>query len=309
MKFAIILLISLAALYLLLVLAPAVTFYRVIFKKNRYKADFGKLNESNKYFLVYPKEFRSAASFISGLTKDNFEFTVKDGTKILGAIYSAGNSKTAVFLHGYNTPSLNNFCLQAEFLYKLGFNIVFIYERAHGGSGGVSTMGIKEGDDLLELLPFIKEKTKARQLLVYGMSMGCFALSRVSDKLDKSFVKGIVLDCGFTSVYNQLKEEMIKRHLPVFLIAPLLTFFTKTFLKIDIKQSADKSLKNCKVPALFFHGGADITVPLSEGQKNFKACGSEKTWYSVPGAAHTLCFPAGGEAEKQLFDFTEKYFE
>ena len=310
MKFAIALFALIAALYLFLVFAPALLFYKVIFKKNRYKADFEKLNEKNKYFPLYAEKFRSAADFILSLKRENFEFKVKDGTLIRGALYGEKSDKTAVFLHGYNTAPLNNFSLQAKALYENGFNIVFIYSRAHGGSGGTSTMGLKEGEDLPELLPFIKEKTGAKQMLVYGMSMGCFSLAYASSRLDGGFIKGIVLDCGFTSPYNQLKEEMIRRHLPVCFIAPLLTFFTKTFLKIDIKQSALNSLKNCKVPALFFHGGADVTVPQKEGLKNFEACAAEKYRYCAQNAAHTLCFAAGGkEAEKYLFDFVKKYFE
>lgn len=310
MKIAIMIIAALLLLYLALILAPAVLFYKVIFSKHRYKkADFETLNEKNKYFPPYAESFKAAADFICGLKKDSFAFTVKDGTVIRGAVYGAKSDKTAVFVHGYNTAPLNNFCLQAKALYESGFNIAFIYQRAHGGSGGTSTMGIKEQEDLLEVIPFLKETTGAKQMLIYGMSMGCTALAYASDRLDGGYVKGIVLDCGFTSPYSQLTREMVRRHLPAFLISPLITFFTKTFLKIDIKRSSQENLKSCKIPALFFHGEADITVPVEEGRKNYRACASKKTWYSATGAAHTLCYPAGDEAKSRLAAFIKENFE
>ena len=311
MKLTITVILCLAVLYLVFILAPSILFYKIIFSKSRYKnADFEKLNEKNAYYAKYADRFSRAANFIYTLNKRNFEYTVSDGTLIRGAIYGDGGDKTAIFLHGYNTAPLNNFCLQAKLLYEQGFNIAFIYSRAHGGSGGTSAMGIKEQGDLAELVPYIKEQTGARQLLVYGMSMGCMTLAFACDKLDANAVKGIVLDCGFNSPYAQLKQEMIRRRLPVFLIIPLLTFFTRKFLKIDIKTSATPALAACKVPALFFHGEADATVPCAFGKENYLACGAEKYWYSVPGAEHTLCFPAGGEeAEQELLEFIKKYFK
>ena len=311
MKFAIVALAIIAAVYTVLILAPAILFYRIIFKKQWYKdKDFETLNKTNPYYLQYKDEFDVAARFICSKSKESFDFKTLDGTPIHGFFYSAGGDKTAIFLHGYNTPPLNNFSLQAKALYECGFNIVFICQRAHGKSGGTSTMGIKEGDDLIELLPFIEEKTGAKQILIYGMSMGCTALGYASERLDGAIVKGIVLDCGFTSPDSQLREEMLRRHLPGFLIAPLIRFFAKTFLKIDITRSTAGSLKKNKIPALFFHGGADITVPLLKGKENFNSCGAPKVWFSSPCAVHTLCYPAGGqEAQKLLLDFVKKYFK
>ena len=275
MKFAIVALAIIAAVYTVLILAPAILFYRIIFKKQWYKdKDFETLNKTNPYYLQYKDEFDVAARFICSKSKESFDFKTLDGTPIHGFFYSAGGDKTAIFLHGYNT------------------------------------MYIKEGDDLIELLPFIEEKTGAKQILIYGMSMGCTALGYASERLDGAIVKGIVLDCGFTSPDSQLREEMLRRHLPGFLIAPLIRFFAKTFLKIDITRSTAGSLKKNKIPALFFHGGADITVPLLKGKENFNSCGAPKVWFSSPCAVHTLCYPAGGqEAQKLLLDFVKKYFK
>ena len=85
--------------------------------------------------------------------------------------------------------------------------------------------------------------TETKQVLLYGVSMGCATAALASDRLDAAVVKGMVLDCGYTSVYGQLVREMQRRHLPVCLIGPLLSGWARRFLGIDIKRSTTERSK------------------------------------------------------------------
>lgn len=308
MRIALLVLLIAAGCYILFVLIPAAIFYRIVFTANR-KKDFTVLERDNKYFAPYADIFNEAYDFLCGLPQRTEDLICEDGVTLKCVIYDAKSDKTAVFLHGYNTTPLNNFCLQASVLYRHGFNAVFLYQRAHGGSGGKPAMGIKEYEDLLYCLPQIVCKTGAKQVLLYGMSMGCSTVEFAADRLDPAIVKGMVLDCGFTSPRDQLNREMKRRGMPAFLISPPLALFARIFAGIDINKNTVDSLRKNRIPALFLHGGADRTVPISRGQRNFDACAGEKYWFSVPEAEHTQCFAAGGEeALRQLNDFVQKYF-
>ena len=80
-------------------------------------------------------------------------------------------------------------------------------------------------------------------------------------------------------------------------------------MKYYTMKDTREFLPKAAVPALFCHGTADRTVPLSQGLKNYEACACEKEKYIVQGAGHTLCYLYGGkEAAFQLDQFIQKYF-
>lgn len=292
---------ALLACYALFVLAPSLLFYRIIFSGRRAATEN---NAGDDPLLA------QADTFLHNHPHRPLSMKSRDGFELRGVFYDAGSRKTAVFLHGYNTPPERCLGEQAAFLFRRGFNAAYIYQRAHCGSGGVSTLGCKEQFDLEDWIAAIRAQTGTDLILVYGISMGSTTAAYASDKLDGSIVRGMVLDCGFTSPYSQLEWEMRRRFLPVPLIGPLLTFFARRFAGVDIKASAAQTLSRSSIPTLFMHGGADLTVPAEQGRNNYDACASPKRWFSVPEAPHKLCFRAGGrDAEKALLDFVDTYFE
>lgn len=126
--------------------------------------------------------------------------------------------------------------------------------------------------------------------------------------MDADKVRALVLDCGFKSPYSQMKRDMEMRHLPVFLLMPIIMLLSKRVLKVDIKNEVGSSLGKCKIPALFLHGTADRTVPLSEGRENFESCASEKDMIVVEDADHTMSFHVGGEkVQTAVADFIKNH--
>ena len=296
------------AAYIVLVLAPAIVFYRVVFAGR----DHIRMTEPSfrdPAFAPYAESMKAAYTFLREQPSRPLCMTAGDGVNLSGVFYDAGSTKTAVLLHGYNTSAATAFCLQSAFLYQSGFNVAFLYQRGHGESGGTTTLGCKEEQDLRDFIPYLLDATGTKQILLYGISMGCATVALASDKLDPDVVKGMVLDCGYTSVYDQLTREMQRRHLPVFLIGPLLSGWARRFLGIDLKRLTTASLRHTVIPALFLHGERDETVPVAQGKANFEACASEKTWFSAPDAGHVLCYPSRqADCERALTSFIEKHF-
>ena len=66
----------------------------------------------------------------------------------------------------------------------------------------------------------------------------------------------------------------------------------RIFGRFDLEElTAVESVRNCKIPVLFFHGEDDDYVPSYMSQRNFDACTSRKKLVMIPGAGHGLSFP------------------
>lgn len=294
--------------YIVFILAPAAVFYRAIFAR-RARLCMTEPDFRDDAFAPYARAMTDAYAFVRRQPCRKLTMTAADGVTLHGVLYDAGSAKTAVLLHGYNASPATTFGLQAAFLYRNGFNVAFLYQRGHGESGGVTTLGCKEERDLRDWIAWLVEHTATERVLLYGMSMGCTLAALASDRLDPHVVRGMVLDCGYTSGYDQLVWEMKKRHLPASLIAPWLVLWARRFLGADIRRSATDSLSRTAIPALFLHGARDRTVPIQRGRENFEACASGKKWLCSDTAGHTLCYPAEQEAcERQLTEFIGTVF-
>ncbi|MBQ9414241.1 MAG: alpha/beta hydrolase [Clostridia bacterium] len=285
-----------AALYIVLILGPAIlSFFKV----------FSRLSPNIALFSddgPYGDELHKAREFLQALPHQTVTITAKDGTPLCADFYDGRCSRTVVLLHGYRSLPYYQLAAQSVFFYQNGFNLLLITQRAHGESGGKrSTLGLKERDDLLSWLAFLDGKTS--EVLLYGSSMGAATVAYASDRLPDT-VKGMVLDCGFTSPYDQLLWDCRKRHLPAHALLPIMRLLGQWVLREDIRRQTTDALKNTTVPALFVQGGADQTVKPEQTEKNRAACASDNTVVLVPQARHMTAFlddPASVKAHLTAF--------
>lgn len=214
-----------------------------------------------------------------------------DGVKLAGTYYDCGTEHTAILVHGYNAIPQTALCFQATDLFEQGFNVLMINQRGHGASGGRFTgLGLLECDDLFEWMKLAREKQPKARFLLYGSSMGCASVAYAADRYDPDSVMGMVLDCGFSSIYGQLSDDALRRRLPAPLILPYLRLLAGKLLHIEIKENVKTHLAMTKVPALFIHGGSDKTVDANNGYSNFHACASAKTAVFPDECGHCACY-------------------
>ncbi len=302
------LILTLILLYTILIIGPSVVAFFTVFARKTTTP----LNERKSlgYYEPFVDKINSSTSYLSGLTKTPVRITSFDGAQLYADYYDSGYDKTAICVHGYASGVDYNFAVQGEFLNRLGFNLLFINQRAHDKSGGKSiTFGLYESRDLICWIDKAKE-LGAKSVLLYGISMGGATVSYASEKLEKSVVKAMIIDCAFASPYEQLKHDYVLRHMPWRQMLAINCFLAKTKLKINLKQTVADSLKNSDIPAFFIHGTNDTTVPIEQGRINYEACGSEKHFYAVENGSHTVSFIAGGDKlQNELKDFLNKQFE
>ncbi len=228
--------------------------------------------------------------------------SAKDGVPLHGAFLDQGAARTALCLHGFLASAGNNFAQQGVFLLEEGFNLLFVDHRAHGKSGGrYCTLGLREQEDLLTWLDWLKTRPGGESVLVCGISMGGSTAAFASDRMDGAQVRAMLIDCAYLSPERQIARTCRMMHIPWPVMRGTTLALVRLLLGADLRRSCGDNLKSSRVPALFLYGDADETVPFSEGQELYRACAAPKEWLLIPGAGHALAFPMGGrEAENAL---------
>ena len=239
------------------------------------------------------------------------EIVTDDGLKLVGHYYDNGGSdKTAILVHGYTANPFNNLSVIGNLLIEHGYNVLLIVQRAHDESEGrFVTAGVKEQYDLVKWVEWVEKNTATEQMFVYGVSMGGATVAYASDKLTSDRIKALGVDCSYTVFADQIRFLLKSRHIPVFLVLPVLDLYSRIFLGFPLdKYRATDSLAKTKYPCIFIYSKGDTTIPFSDIERNYNACPTEKKLFLVDKAGHTASMLASGkEGEKELFEFLDKY--
>lgn len=298
-----------AALFLFLLLPAALVFFAVFYRKN--PVPFEQYNQEkfkNHYYIPYLGRLAEVRQQLQAHAFVPVWVTNREGLRLYGEFYDQGSDRTAVLFHGIAAEMYTNLSGQALLLYQNGFNVLLTCQRAHGKSEGRWTaIGQRERDDVLCWTRFAEQQS-AREILLYGVSMGAAAVAYASDSLQGTRVRGMVIDSGFYSVYEQMRRDAYKNHIPKIML-PAQRVLAMLVLHIDIKRPVTEALARTQTPALFLHGTADETVECRWGEVNFNACAAPKRLVLIDGAPHTLSVlhdPV--QTEKALREFVESYF-
>lgn len=297
-------LLAILALYVVFVAAPTLVVCLSVFCKKQ-GIPLTERDLSATYYAPYVPRLRQEADWFESLPCRRVTACAFDGATLEADYYAAGSSKLVICMHGYGSTPLNAYSVMGHFLMDRGYDLLFVYQRGHGISGGKrSTMGILEQEDVLSWANWACGRPELDTVILAGQSMGCAAVSYASDRLQNPKIKGMILDCGFLSPYSQMRRTCLERHLPPKLMMSHVRFFAKHLLGIDITHTVTDSLRRTSIPALFMHGAEDRAVPLTEVQETFDACASPKQLYVAPSGRHACAFLMGGaEAEAAVATF------
>lgn len=290
-------------------IAPGIVCYRSIFGRHRVlPLDDEKLIKP----AIEPFKERMLRDYryLRDRGYERVQVKAKDGVMLCGDLYDNGSDRTVIMVHGFNADPYVNLVSPARWFCDQGFNVLVIFQRAHGCSGGDRCgMGLREKDDVAVWLDEVLKRDGKQRVLMYGTSMGGSTLAYLSDTLTEERVPCMMIDCGFISAENQLLSDAKRMHLPPLLI-PYIRWLCQKEQKIDIREKTTDHLRHAKKPILFFHGTTDPTVSLEEGRKNYEACSSEKKFVVVEGAGHTTAFCTNElQVTTSMTDFLQAYFK
>jgi fermentation-respiration switch protein FrsA (DUF1100 family) len=141
--------------------------------------------------------------------------------------------------------------------------------------------------------------------------MGASAVMMASGHALSDSVRGVIEDCGYSSVKAELKHNMkIRYHLPSFPLLNFASLVTKKRAGYSLLTDGDAAaqLKVTKLPVLFIHGEADTFVPFWMLKKVYKAASGPKMKFTVPGAGHGKCLTVDPEGYRDaVYSFLYKH--
>lgn len=222
-----------------------------------------------------------------------------DGVKLAARFLPADLEQpkgSIILVHGWRSSGLCDFSCAYKYYHDLGYNLLNVFQRGHGESGGrFTSFGIKERYDCQAWAWYLAKRLGPEQdIFLSGMSMGTATVLMATGLELPGNIRGIVADCGFNSPWDEMAHVLKHRiHLPVHPILELEDFLCRHLADFSFREySAAEALAGNKIPVLFIHGLADTFVPPEMSRQNYAACAGEKEIILVEGAAHGLSFLA-----------------
>lgn len=309
-------------LLVLLVLAAAVLLfagnylvdYAIVRQKNVEKdvappsevsdADAGVIAENLAWIRAQKEEW------LAGTTAEEVSVTSEDGLALKGDLFAGkeDSHRWLLAVHGY-TGQRSDMQNIASFYGVQGYHVLTPDMRSHGESEGTYIgMGWLDRLDVLLWIDFITARDPQAEIILHGVSMGGATVMMVSSEELPENVKGIVEDCGYTSVWDIFADELAYLfHLPAFPVLDAANLMSNIRAGYDFKKaSAVKQVAKSRVPMVFIHGSEDNFVHTEMVYEVYEACQTPKELLVVEGAGHGQAYQMDPELYfTTVFDFLE----
>ena len=266
----------------------------------RNPADFDKdLIPEGKIYEPYRPQMEEWSKQTAALPRQDFKITSFDGLELWGSYFEyEKGAPIELMFHGYRGNAQRDLSGGVQRCFSLGRNALLVDQRCSRRSGGnVITFGIKEHKDCLAWVDFIVSHFGDDvKIILTGISMGAATVMTAAGCPLPKNVVGVLADCGFNSPRDIIKKVIKQMHLPVNIGYFFVKLGAKIFGGFDPEEtSAEESIKNCKVPVIFFHGDKDDFVPCYMSKVCYDACPSKKRLVITKGAGHGLAYPVDPE--------------
>lgn len=258
-------------------------------KAKRDKASMNFLQENFPGTAEWTDSMKSA-----GALRDTF--IVNEKGLRLHALYATRENAegTAILVHGYTDNALRMMMLGQLYYDTLHFNILLPDHVRHGQSEGEAIqMGWLDRLNIERWIAVSDSLWKDSPTYLHGISMGAATVMMCSgDNLSPS-VRGIIEDCGYTSVWDQFEKEIQGRFgLPVHPLMDVASFLCQLRYGWNFRQaSALEQVRRSTLPMLFIHGGNDNFVPTEMVYPLYaaKQTGYKQLWIAK-GSAHAEAY-------------------
>lgn len=234
-------------------------------------------------------------------------YIMSDSFRLHGKLFKNPGTKYALVCHGYTSKAKHMAGFVNKF-HSLGYNVLAVDARAHGDSEGTKIgMGWVERFDVIEWINYIISLEPDAQIILHGVSMGASTVLMASGEELPKNVKAIIADCGYTSEWDEFRQEADVLHIPWFPVLNASSAISKVRDGYDFKQaSAVEQVKKSHIPTLFIHGSKDELVPYGMLNELYSAANCEKEILTIQGAGHAL---SSSVAPELYWNTVEKFLE
>ena len=233
-----------------------------------------------------PKPTNALSPADYGLAFEAHKCASSDGVELEAWSVPCAPSRGLVLLfHGYAACKAAQLPV-AKALHELGHEILMIDFRGSGGSSGtVTTLGVREAEDVAVALAFAATRSPESPVL-YGTSMGSVAILRAVHAHGVR-PKALVLECPFGRLIDTTRARFALMGVPAFPSAELLVFWGGFQHGFDgFSHDAVNYARSVRCPTLLMHGGNDPTVSFEQTTEIYDRLGGAKKVVSFPGVRH-----------------------
>ncbi|HKP47849.1 MAG TPA: hypothetical protein VJT50_14710 [Pyrinomonadaceae bacterium] len=271
-------------------------------------------------YLVTPQSFSQISGSALKVTDENWRN--RDGTPARGWLLRGTEGAPAViFLHRYGSDRSWLFNLGIKLNETAGFTILWPDLRGHGLNPPVSTstFGMKEGEDALSAIDFLRglkgsnqSKLTADTFGIYGVELGAFAALSASDV--EPSLKVLVLD-SVPQSSDEMMTAAIDRHIGISNQAVSYTgrFATRVYFLGKYKNASVCDMaKNSKAERVLLLAGTDdgyLRNSTATIQHCFQNPASVEAKLNLPLTGFTLPSATGEQGEgydRPVIDFFSK---
>lgn len=264
----------------------------------------------NEQYAVHKERMHSLIAELDAIPYEPVTITSHDGLKLFGRYYHfEDGAPVHIEFHGYKSLALRDFCGGNSIVRSLRHNTILVDQRAHGMSeGNAITYGIKERHDCLTWIEYVISRFgNDTKIFISGVSMGAATVLMATSLPLPQNVVGVIADCPYSSPKEIILKVGKDLKLPSNIMVPFLHIAARIFGHFSLTETDSiESVKVSKVPILLIHGEDDNFVPYEMSLRIAKACSSELTFLSVPGAGHALSYMVNAKMyEEAMVRFIE----
>ena len=304
-------LIFLVILILLICLIGLYLGYYYTFARSDRRCAGDKDIPKGKHYAPYRTKMISNIEKLLNTPCETVSIQSYDGLSLFGRYYHHKEDAPVVILfHGYRSSPIRDASGGFWLFRDLGYNILLVDQRAHRSSQGRTiTFGIKERYDCRGWVRYVSDRFgENTPIFLLGVSMGSATVLMASELELPGNVRGIIGDCGYSSIKGILMAVMEQMKLPGNIGYPLLRLGAKVFGRFDPEESSPvEALQHSQYPVLLIHGEDDRFVPCSMTHENHDACSAVKEILTVPGSGHGMSFYGDPEGySKAVMNFLDR---
>ena len=290
------------ALFLIFIL-PYVS-YRMAFRRGTENTD--PTSELDRpFFKEYKEILTEKINILSKIDCEIHTITSRDGLKLSARYYHVRDgAPLQIQCHGYRGNPLREFSGGGLEAINTGYNVLMIYQRAHGLSQGKTmTFGEIERLDLLDWASYSVKALGAEKIALMGISMGAATVLMASELELPPEVKCIVADCPYSTTEEIIKRVVMGRGLPPKIMYPFIKLGAKLYggFTPDL-HSPLSAAKNSRVPILLIHGEADNFVPEYMSRKIHESSSETVEYHTFKGAGHGASYLSDPERYTKILN-------
>lgn len=223
--------------------------------------------ERQLMYFPYPLRSSPASAGLADVAERTLE--TPDGQRLIAWYGKARPGRpTLLYFHG-NGGGLAARADRIRFFLDRGIGVFILAYRGYSGSTGIPSERANVADALLAYDTLAKEGVKARDIVLYGESLGSGIAVQVAAARP---VGGVILDAPYTSIV-----DVAERFYP---------YLPGRWLMTD-RYETMHYIGDINAPLLIVHGEADGVIPIEMGRAVFAAAKEPKELATFPMAGHS----------------------